>query len=63
MVKVTAGQLRASMNKKHNIRNISVIAHVDHGQLSFALPVCNSLTNGAPHWLAYACRLVRLADK
>ncbi|EES03541.1 elongation factor 2 [Sorghum bicolor] len=32
MVKVTAGQLRASMNKKHNIRNISVIAHVDHGK-------------------------------
>jgi len=45
MVKVTAGQLRASMDKKHNIRNISVIAHVDHGQLSFALSVC-SLTNG-----------------
>ena len=50
MVKVTAGQLRASMDKKHNIRNISVIAHVDHGQLSFALSVC-SLTNGT----ALAC--------
>ncbi|XP_062206727.1 elongation factor 2-like [Phragmites australis] len=32
MVKVTVDELRASMDKKHNIRNMSVIAHVDHGK-------------------------------
>uniref|UniRef100_A0A0D9V543 Tr-type G domain-containing protein n=1 Tax=Leersia perrieri TaxID=77586 RepID=A0A0D9V543_9ORYZ len=32
MVKFTAEELRASMDKKHNIRNMSVIAHVDHGK-------------------------------
>lgn len=48
MVKVTADELRASMDKKHNIRNMSVIAHVDHGQPSFAIAlyVCSS-TNGS----------------
>ncbi|OEL14902.1 Elongation factor 2 [Dichanthelium oligosanthes] len=32
MVKVTVDELRASMDNKHNIRNMSVIAHVDHGK-------------------------------
>eukprot|EP00246_Nothoceros_aenigmaticus_P000340 TRINITY_DN104_c0_g1_i6.p1 TRINITY_DN104_c0_g1~~TRINITY_DN104_c0_g1_i6.p1 ORF type:complete len:844 (-),score=212.37 TRINITY_DN104_c0_g1_i6:290-2821(-) len=32
MVKFTAEQLRRIMDKKHNIRNMSVIAHVDHGK-------------------------------
>ncbi|XP_040378362.1 elongation factor 2-like [Oryza brachyantha] len=32
MVRFTAEELRASMDKKHNIRNMSVIAHVDHGK-------------------------------
>nr|GLL17579.1 elongation factor 2 [Ipomoea trifida] len=32
MVKFTAEELRAIMDKKHNIRNMSVIAHVDHGK-------------------------------
>lgn len=31
MVKFTIDQLRGLMDKKHNIRNMSVIAHVDHG--------------------------------
>ncbi|GJN18241.1 hypothetical protein PR202_gb05381 [Eleusine coracana subsp. coracana] len=31
MVKFTAKELRAIMDKKNNIRNMSVIAHVDHG--------------------------------
>jgi hypothetical protein len=31
MVKFTIDQLRKLMDKKHNIRNMSVIAHVDHG--------------------------------
>ncbi|XP_042395827.1 elongation factor 2-like [Zingiber officinale] len=31
MVKFTAEELRRIMDMKHNIRNISVIAHVDHG--------------------------------
>jgi elongation factor 2 len=31
MVKFTAEELRAIMDKKNNIRNMSVIAHVDHG--------------------------------
>lgn len=31
MVNFTIDQLRGIMDKKHNIRNMSVIAHVDHG--------------------------------
>ena len=30
-VKFTADELRKIMDLKHNIRNMSVIAHVDHG--------------------------------
>lgn len=30
-VKFTAEELRRIMDYKHNIRNMSVIAHVDHG--------------------------------
>jgi elongation factor 2 len=32
MVNFTIDQLRGIMDKKHNIRNMSVIAHVDHGK-------------------------------
>ncbi|KAK9815818.1 hypothetical protein WJX72_010164 [[Myrmecia] bisecta] len=32
MVKFTIEEIRALMDKKHNIRNMSVIAHVDHGK-------------------------------
>ncbi|XP_022039618.1 elongation factor 2 [Helianthus annuus] len=32
MVKFTAEELRRIMDRKHNIRNMSVIAHVDHGK-------------------------------
>jgi elongation factor 2 len=31
MVKFTVEGLRAIMDKQNNIRNMSVIAHVDHG--------------------------------
>jgi hypothetical protein len=36
MVKFTADELRRIMDMKHNIRNMSVIAHVDHGMMSFS---------------------------
>jgi len=32
MVKFTIDEIRALMDKQHNIRNMSVIAHVDHGK-------------------------------
>lgn len=32
MVNFTVDQIRGMMDKKHNIRNMSVIAHVDHGK-------------------------------
>ncbi|KAG6504825.1 hypothetical protein ZIOFF_037173 [Zingiber officinale] len=32
MVKFTVEELRRIMDMKHNIRNTSVIAHVDHGK-------------------------------
>jgi elongation factor 2 len=35
MVKFTAEELRRIMDMKHNIRNMSVIAHVDHGMMPF----------------------------
>jgi hypothetical protein len=33
-VKFTIDELRVLMDKQKNIRNMSVIAHVDHGELS-----------------------------
>lgn len=36
-VKFTADELRRIMDYKHNIRNMSVIAHVDHGMKSYMM--------------------------
>ena len=38
MVRFTIEEIRELMDKKHNIRNISVIAHVDHGESSPKVP-------------------------
>lgn len=38
MVKFTIDELRAQMDNKQNIRNMSVIAHVDHGASSECPP-------------------------
>lgn len=43
MVKFTIDQLRKLMDLKHNIRNMSVIAHVDHG-----MPVSASFCAAVP---------------
>jgi translation elongation factor EF-4 len=39
-VKFTIEEIRALMDKKHNIRNMSVIAHVDHGERLGAGKAC-----------------------
>ena len=36
-MKFTADELRRIMDYKHNIRNMSVIAHVDHGMIRIPL--------------------------
>lgn len=36
MVKFTVEKLRSAMDKKHNIRSMSVIAHIDHGMWSLS---------------------------
>lgn len=56
MVKFTIDQLRKLMDLKHNIRNMSVIAHVDHGAPGFVL-FC---AGAAPFSLLDARRNVRL---
>lgn len=37
MVNFTVDEIRALMDKKKNIRNMSVIAHVDHGNFLWIL--------------------------
>jgi hypothetical protein len=39
-VNFTIPQLRAIMDKPKNIRNMSVIAHVDHGEMAPGTPCC-----------------------
>ena len=45
MVKFTAEELRRIMDYKHNIRNMPVIAHVDHGK-RFLFHLCELLPIG-----------------
>jgi hypothetical protein len=33
MVRFNSDQMQAAMRKRHNIRNISIIAHIDSGKI------------------------------
>ena len=54
MVKFTIDQLRKLMDKQQNIRNMSVIAHVDHGEFYTALFRC--FVSAAVHVLCFCPR-------
>ncbi|GBG71328.1 hypothetical protein CBR_g8750 [Chara braunii] len=58
MVKFTVDQLRGIMDKKNNIRNMSVIAHVDHGKSTLT----DSLVAAAGIIAAESAGDVRLTD-
>ena len=61
MVKFTIEQIRALMDLPKNIRNMSVIAHVDHGELQ--LPQAGNtqlLCSTASTTLSLCCRQVHL---
>ena len=45
MVNFTVEQLREMMDKKDNIRNMSVIAHVDHVRFFFIISCHNHVLN------------------
>jgi hypothetical protein len=50
--KVTAHELRALMNKKQNIRNMSIYAHVDHGtRRSHNLYMCDVCASSVNRFL------------
>lgn len=59
MVKFTIDEIRARMDYKHNIRNMSVIAHVDHGEESGALDL-SPRTHARTRPIPYCFSLKRL---